>query len=385
MTCCLKRLKVAIVHNTVAPYRHPLFEGLSKKVDLMVYYCSIKESLREWDLRPRKYDYKYKVLPRVFVKTPIGEFSVNPSILKEVIRNKPDVMVISGYTDPTIWFAFAIAKLLKIPIIHWTEGIKEPQSVLGIITRPLRMLSVKKAGAVIVPGRPSKRYVISLGVDAEKVFIAPNAIDNKLFIELSHKYQSCKHKLKSQFRLKGKVTILYVGQLIKRKGVEHLLRVYAKLEQEHDNLALIILGSGPLERYLKNISCSLKLKDVRFIPSGIKLEELIKFYCLADVFVLPTLEDVWGFVINEAMACGLPVISTYASQAATEMIRSGENGYIVEAADSGQLYAVLKSLIQNSVLRREMGERSREIIIQEFDVSVMVKGFLSAIKYCISV
>ena len=378
----MKNVKVILIHNTIAPYRHPLFEELSKKVNLMVYYCSIKENLREWDLWPRKYDYKYKVLPRVFIKTPFGELSLNLSILKEVIRNKPNVIIISGYTDPTTWVAFAVAKLLKIPIIHWTEGVKEPQSILGIITKPLRMLFVKKSNAIIVPGKLSKNYVISLGTDAEKVFIARNVIDNKLFLDLSHKYRSCKDELKSQLGFKGKVVVLYVGQLIKRKGVEHLIHAYGKLKQEYDNLALIILGGGPLEYYLKNLSSSLKLKDIKFVPSGMKLEELIKFYYSADIFVLPTLEDIWGFVINEAMACGLPVISTHASQAATEMIRLGENGYIIKPADSNELYDALKNLIIDPELRRRMGEKSREIVMQEFDLSAMVQGFLSAIEYC---
>jgi glycosyltransferase involved in cell wall biosynthesis len=378
----MKNVKVILIHNTIAPYRHPLFEELSKKVNLMVYYCSIKENLREWDLWPRKYDYKYKVLPRVFIKTPFGELSLNLSILKEVIRNKPNVIIISGYTDPTTWVAFAVAKLLKIPIIHWTEGVKEPQSILGIITKPLRMLFVKKSNAIIVPGKLSKSYVISLGADAEKVFIARNVIDNKLFLDLSHKYQSCKDELKSQLGFKGKVVVLYVGQLIKRKGVEHLIHAYGKLKQEYDNLALIILGGGPLEYYLKNLSDSLKLKDIKFVPSGMKLEELIKFYYSADIFVLPTLEDIWGFVINEAMVCGLPVISTHASQAATEMIRLGENGYIIKPADSNELYDALKNLIIDPELRRRMGEKSREIVMQEFDLSAMVQGFLSAIEYC---
>jgi len=379
----MNNVKVILIHNVIAPYRHPLFEELSKKVNLMVYYCSIKENLRKWELWPRKYDYRYKVLPKIFIKTSIGELSLNPSILKEVIRNKPNVMIISGYIDPTTWFAFVAAKLLKIPIIQWTEGIKEPRSILGVISRPIRMLFVKKSNAIIVPGKLSKNYVISLGADAEKVFIARNAIDNKLFIELSDKYRSCKEELKSQLGLKGKVVVLYVGQLIKRKGVEHLIKAYGKLKQEYDNLALIILGSGPLEYYLKNLSSSLKLKDIKFVPSGMKLKELIKFYCLADIFVLPTLEDVWGFVINEAMACGLPVIASQASQAAIEMIRPGENGYIVKPRDSNQIYKALKILVHNQKLRRRMGEKSREIILQQSAISTMVNSFFSAIKCCV--
>ena len=377
-------VKVIIIHNTVAPYRHPLFEVLSKYVELTVYYCSLKHGSRMWDLFPRNYNYKYKILPRIPIKMPIiEESSVNPSIIKEIIENRPHIIILGQYTDLTTWLAFGVSKLLRIPVIYWTEGMKEPQSILGTISRPLRVLFVKKLSAITVPGKLSKNYVISLGANAEKVFIAPNAIDNDLFIKVSQQYLPLKEKLRTQIGLKDRMVILCVAQLIKRKGIEYLLHAYAKLEHEYNNLTLIIIGSGPLEGYLKDLSKSLGVRNVRFIPSGMKLDELIKFYCLADIFVLPTLEDIWAFVINEAMACGLPVISTSASQAATEMIRSGENGYIIKVADSDQLYDVLKSLIQNSALRREMGEKSRRIVVQEFSVSAMVEGFLSAIKYCI--
>ena len=376
-------VKVILIHNIIAPYRHSLFEELSKKVDLTVYYCSIKPSSREWDLWPRKYDYKYKVLPRIPIKTPIEGFSLNPSILKEIIKTKPNVIVIGGYIDPTMWLAFAVAKLLKIPIVYWTEGIKEPWSILGMITRPLRMLFVKKSNAVVVPGNLSKGYVISLGANAEKVFIAPNAIDNKLFIKTSQKYQSLKEDLKTRLGLKGKVVILYVGRLVREKGIEYLLRAYGKLEQEHNDIALVLVGSGPLESYLKGLANSLHL-NFKIIRAR-ALEELIKIYSFADIFVLPTLFDVWGFVINEAMACGLPVIGTRASQAAIEMIRIGENGYIVKEADSQELYTVLKYLICNPNLRKKLGEKAKETVEHEFDVSRMVEGFLSAIRYSIAV
>jgi glycosyltransferase involved in cell wall biosynthesis len=379
----MSSLRVALIHGgEIAPYIHPIFEELSKKVDLIVYYSLVNSNVRKWDLWPRRYYYKYKVLPRIPIKTLIGTLSLNPSILNEIIKKRPDIIVIGNWVDPTMWLTFAIAELLKIPIIYWTEGIREPQSILGMITRPFRMLFIKKSNAIIVPGRLSKRYVINLGADAEKVFTAPNAIDTDLFIKISQQYLPLRGKLRVQMGLKDKIIILCVAQLIKRKGIEYLLIAYARLEHEYDNLMLIVIGSGPLEYHLKDLSKSLGIKNARFIPSGMELNELIRFYCLADIFVLPTLEDVWGFVINEAMACGLPVVSTCASQAAIEMIHQGDNGYIIEAANSNELYYVLKSLIENPAHRIEMGEKSREILVQEFDVSVMVEEFLSAMKYC---
>ena len=164
-----KKRTVAIVHNTVAPYRHVLFEELSRYLDLRVYYCSLKHSSRKWDLWLRTYDYEYKILSGLLLKTPVGQLSVNLSVVKELFLNRPYALLLGGYENATMWLAFAVGMLLRIPVVVWTEGMREPQSILGAVTKPLRILFFKKSNAVVVPGRLSGNYVISLRVDAEKV------------------------------------------------------------------------------------------------------------------------------------------------------------------------------------------------------------------------
>ena len=372
---------VALVHNTIAPYRHPLFEKLSRYLDLRVYYCSLGHSSRKWELWPRHYDYKYKILSGMLLKTSVGDLSINPSILKELFLNRPRVLVLGGYVDATMWLAFAVGKLLKIPVIYWTEGTREPQSILGAITRPLRILFSKKSSAVLVPGKLSRNYVISLGADTRNVFVAPNAIENELFVNASYKYRLHNEELKARLGYKSKVVILYVGRLHKEKGVTFLLEAFGKLKSEIDDIALVIVGYGELYNTLHKLCQEKKINDVVFAGAILDYKQLIEYYSMADIFVLPTLGDVWGFVINEAMACGLPVVATRASQAAQEMIRSGENGYIVKEADSKELYNVLKKLIHNPKRRKKMGEKSREIVIHEFNIQHIVNGFLYVINY----
>ena len=380
----MHRLKLAIIHNTIAPYRHPLFEALSQQIDLIIYYCSANLSSRNWDLWPRDYNYKYKILRRIPVKTPIGDQSLNLSIVKELVSNKPQALILSDYTDPTTWLAFALARLSEIPLIYWTEGITEPQSILGKISRPLRTLFIKKSGSIIVPGRLSKNYVISLGADPEKVFIAPNSIDNKLFTQSLDKNKEYANQLTTELGVRGKVLILYVGQLIERKGVEYLLHTYEKIKKEYPNAALLVLGSGISESNLRNLANAVQLRDFRIVHSGLSLRKLSVMYSIADIFVLPTLEDIWGFVINEAMACGLPVIATKASQAAQEMIQSGENGFLVKEANSEEMYVALKILLDDATRRKEMGKKSKDIVTNRFDAENTAKGFLAATKYSVA-
>jgi len=335
-------------------------------------------------LWPRDYNYKYKILRRIPVKTPIGDQSLNLSIVKELVSNKPQALILSDYTDPTTWLAFALARLSEIPLIYWTEGITEPQSILGKISRPLRTLFIKKSGSIIVPGRLSKNYVISLGADPEKVFIAPNSIDNKLFTQSLDKNKEYANQLTTELGVRGKVLILYVGQLIERKGVEYLLHTYEKIKKEYPNAALLVLGSGISESNLRNLANAVQLRDFRIVHSGLSLRKLSVMYSIADIFVLPTLEDIWGFVINEAMACGLPVIATKASQAAQEMIQSGENGFLVKEANSEEMYVALKILLDDATRRKEMGKKSKDIVTNRFDAENTAKGFLAATKYSVA-
>lgn len=379
----MQHLKLAIVHNTITPYRHPLFERLSENLDLIVYYCSFKHSFRKWDLWPRNYVYEYRLLPGIQLMASTDEVSFNPSIIKELITNRPDMLILSEYTSPTVWLAFAISKLLKIRLIYWTEGIKEPESFIGISSRPLRTLFAKTCSSIIVPGKLSRNYVISLGADATKVFVAPNVIDNEFFIKTAEEFRLHKEKLKGQLGFRNRTVCFYLGQLTKRKGVEYLLLAYSKLEQECGNTALLIIGSGPEESDLKKLAVALNIKNVQFIGSGLSFKDIVKFFSIADIFVLPTLDDLWGFVINEAMACGLPILATLAAQAAQEMVHHGANGYVVREGDSEVLYTALKDLVSDPVRREQMGNWSVEIAKHNFDVPSMVKGFLCAIQHSI--
>jgi len=371
---------ICLVHPTIGPYRHLLFEKLSETIELMVYYCSGQTNKRQWDLWPRAYNYKYKILPRIAIKIHHEEFSLNPSIIEEIIKTKPHRVIICGYTDPTMWLAFIISRFLKIPIIYWTEGIKEPLSILGLITRPVRLFFLKNSTSILVPGKISKKYVTNFGVEPNKVVVAPNAIDNEFFFKIMDKNQQYKEHFKRQLKHEGKVYILCIGQLIERKGIKYLIKAFSKIEKEFNNVVLLILGSGILEPNLKNLAKSLKIHNIQILTSGLRLEKLIMIYSIADIFVLPTLEDIWGFVINEAMACGLPVISTRASQAALEMIIPGENGYIIQERNAEELYVTLKNMIISQDERERMGNKSREIVTHRFSMSHMVEGFLFAIN-----
>lgn len=165
-----------------------------------------------------------------------------------------------------------------------------------------------------------------------------------------------------------------VGQFIHRKGFDVLLNAWAKCDKEYE---LYIIGAEPTKEYL-NIKEKLHLENVHF--EGFKRkEELRCYYQAADLFVFPTREDIWGLVVNEAMANGLPVITTDKCVAGLELIKDGENGYIVPTENSEMLASKINELMRNDSLRLSMAMNGLQKI-RRYTVENMANVHASILK-----
>ena len=158
-----------------------------------------------------------------------------------------------------------------------------------------------------------------------------------------------KKQWKEEFGVAEECAVISVGQFIPRKGMDLLLHCCKDLPE---NTGVYIVGGTPPQEYLA-ICEENHLQNVHFLDFMPK-DRLMKFFRAMDIFVLFTREDIWGLVINEAMAAGLPVISTDRCIAALELIRNGEEGYIVVNEDLEQMKKALLALTESSERREEM-------------------------------
>ena len=108
-------------------------------------------------------------------------------------------------------------------------------------------------------------------------------------------------------------------------------------------------------------------------------EELMDYYLSADLFVFPTREDVWGLVINEAMACALPVVTTERCVAGIEMIENGINGYIVPVENQEILCDAIEKILSDEIMRTNMAAQSLKRI-KDYTYEVSGKDIMSAIE-----
>lgn len=264
----------------------------------------------------------------------------------------------------------------------WSTSTMCEPSRLRSISLPLVKLIVRHSDACIATGKRSKEYFIHLGADKKRIFTAIHTVNIDHFRRVSQLTKKEKFEMKRSLGIKTEKVILYVGQLIERKGVKYLVEAHNQLRKEYDNVSLLILGYGYQKRELKKLCRSHNVPDVYFVDH-VEIGEMPKFYGIADLFVLPSRQDTWGLVLNEAMACGLPVITTNKVGASVDLVREGVNGYVVVEENAGELYGAIKKIVIDSSLREKMGQESYRII-QRFSIDSAVNGFLSAIDYVMS-
>ena len=149
--------------------------------------------------------------------------------------------------------------------------------------------------------------------------------------------------------------IIAIGSFIKRKGMDILIKASKELD---NNIKVYIIG-GEITAEYENMLNNLHIDNVTFV-NFMEKEKLLNYYRAADLFVLPTREDIWGLVINEALANGLPVITSKYCGAGLELIKNDYNGYIIDNNESPIEYAnrineycsndeLLKSMSKNSL------------------------------------
>jgi glycosyltransferase involved in cell wall biosynthesis len=192
------------------------------------------------------------------------------------------------------------------------------------------------------------------------VFTVTQSVDVQHFSEAMAVPQPDRDALRKRFGLRGCVFI-YVGRLWERKGLDFLFDAYRQLHREREGTSLLVVGDGHDEKKYRELFAD----DPSVLFTGfVQKDHLPRYYAMADVFVFPTLGDPHGLVIDEAMAAGLPVISTSAAGDVLKRVPEGQAGFVVRPADANALRNRMRYLVDNSDERMEMSRTAAELSVQ---------------------
>ncbi|QSR88590.1 glycosyltransferase family 4 protein [Methylacidiphilum caldifontis] len=371
-------------------YFIPLYRELSKKkeIELTVIYQSFQSS--GWLY---KKDYLVDVNWNIpffegynWGKLPLSEKSEIPpffsegirfDIVQEVLKGDWDILWIHGYYLITNWVCALVQKLKgKVVMLRTEDVLFHPRKKLNKILKyiPLRILCSLSWGLYI--GKANKQYLKYYGLAPDRLRAAPYCVDNAYFqakaLELKNKRENIRKELGIT---DGSPVILFVGRLVEEKKPLVLLDAFKKVIQEK-RAWLLFAGEGPLKELIQQRVSKEHIPNV-ILTGFLDQKELPKAYAASDIFVLPSVCDTWGLVVNEAMNFGLPIIVSNLVGCAYDLVRENENGFIFQAGDTHQLYLLLLRLIQNEKLRINFGEKSKEII-KDYNIEKCAEHIVSA-------
>jgi glycosyltransferase involved in cell wall biosynthesis len=306
------------------------------------------------------------------------DYPVTPGVARALERARPDVVVVSGWSTFAAQGAIAWARLRKAPYVLVVESHDEGpragwrRTVKGTVVPPV----VRGASGALVTGTLARRSMIERGASPERIHVFANTIDVAAFGERADRLAARRQELRAELGAGlDDVLVLSVARLVPEKGHDVLVRAVAAADDP--KLLLVLAGDGPERGRLAALASEL---GARLVFAGDRpWDQIVEVYAAADVFALLSEREPWAVVVNEAAACGLPLVLSDRVGAAHDLLRDGENGVLVAAGDVAGAADAFRRLAADPDKRRRMGARSREIA-RDWGYGPSVAGFLAAVR-----
>jgi len=360
----------------MSPYRIPTFNQLASRYGkaFKVIFCKQNDHYRKWKLLEKDHlKFDFCVLNDFSIKLKEWEIHLANGLLSKLVKEKPVLVITEGFGFPTI-FCLLYTSLFHKKLIIFSAETRYTAKAYSWFRHLLRRFMVRHAQGFIAKGSLAKEYLVSLKVPQEKIFLTYYSIDPELFGLDPNK---AKEKKKTTEKKKR---ILYVGRLTRLKGVDLLIRAYMRVKKKYPNIELCLVGDGPDGGEFKKLA---EGTDGISFEGYKQYDQLLPYYLNSDLFVLPTLKDIWGLVVNEAMMCGLPVICSKYAGCCRDLIKEGENGLIVDPENLEELSQGICQLLSKDGNLFRFGKRSLEII-EDFTTERTTSGFVETIEFVAS-
>jgi glycosyltransferase involved in cell wall biosynthesis len=358
--------RLVITTEIISPYRIPVFNVLAEHPDVdlhVIFLAETDPSMRRWKIYKDEIRFSYQVLPHWRRRIAGYNFLLNRGIASALDQAQPDVIVCGGYGYLANWQVLGWARRHQRPVFLWSESNQQDQRRGMPHVEMLKRHFIDECSGFVVPGKSAAAYAATFGVPREQIFFAPNAVDNAFFAQQASVARSRAAELRRRFGLPERY-FLCVGRLVFSKGVFDLLDAYSQLAPELRAAAgLVFVGDGVEQPELEARSAAIHPGTIQFAGFAHR-EQLAVYYALAEALVFPTHTDPWGLVVNEAMACSIPIVATDAGGCVVDLVQDGWNGYVVPTRAPQKLAEALAKVAASPELNIAMGAHSAERIEQ---------------------
>lgn len=358
------------------PYRIPLLRELAHEFDITVLFTMRKEIGREWQT-PKNLPFDALFLEPIFLWKTTQMFGERlliryPSGLIRMLMNvKPDVVVGLEFRFDCIIGALW-AHLNGRGYVTWSDMTSHHDMRMGILRRTNRKFMLSLSHAVIGSCTDTLHHFSdNYGYHRSKEFLS------SLGAHINEHIASADIGEKPSRTDGSGIHFLYVGELSPRKGVDLLIQAFSRLLKSVPEAMLTLIGKGVNRESLESLAKTLGCESSIIFKGSVPYESIPREMVKHDVFVLPTRLDVFGLVVAEAVACGLPVICSCYAGAANDLVK--ENGLIVDPKKLDEMASAMEKMARNPQMRIRMAETGK-LLMQKNDLESAVKGYADAIR-----
>lgn len=381
--------RLAILASHPIQYFTPVYRRLARVpgLDIEVWYC------RDFGARPR-YDQQFDRVVQwdvdqlsgyehrfLFNASPISNtfnplHAINPSALPRMFGGF-DALWVNGYLYPSNYLAAIGAKLSRTRVLMRSElradARRDPGARQSIRDTVIRRW-VAMSDALLYIGRRNREAYLAYGADEGKLFFTPYSVDVDE-ITATVDGTSDRGALRQRWGIpRERTVLLFVGKLTPRKHPEAMLRLAVECGE---NVHVVLVGSGPLDRQLRAEAERASLSNVSFL-GFVNQSRIAEVYSLADVFVMPSEDEPWGLVLNEAMAAGVAPVVCSDVGATADLIQEGETGFTFPNGDWKAMTTSVRRLVADTRARAVIGMAARAIS-NRYSYAATAKGVVDAL------
>jgi len=364
----MENLSVSLLVQKIGPYHHARFKAAAERGPLSVLEYRADDMVYAWAKVGTDPDYY-----RVTVEA--------ESVVSALEATKPDVIVCVGYSDPEIHQAMGWALAHDVPMVICSDSTYADESRVSWREAFKRKI-VAPFQAGIISGRRASQYMQYLGLNERSLFRAWDVVDNDYFASGASAIKDDAARWRSRHGLPAQY-FLCVSRFVTKKNLSTLLEAYRQYVTACSGWpwALVLCGDGPLEAELRAQVAASRLGDKVQFTGFKQYDELPIYYGLAQVFILPSLSDQWGLVVNEAMASGLPVLVSDRCGCADDLVEAGINGDTFDALRTDEIaYLLTKYSSLSTKKLRVMGQHSTELVAK-YSLETFAKGLWAAASW----
>ena len=370
--------KILIFHPALAPYRIDLFNALNEEFDADIYF--FRKNLLSQKFNIKALNDQLNFTPK-FITSGFELFHKGRMIrfgyLKKIFLHKPDIILCSEYNLGT-FLTTLTTKIFypKSEVYSLCDDSVDVAIKSSKLRKAGRFLCLKLLDGIILGNDPAEKWY-NKNFPTVKTIVSPIIQKEERIISIINDAQPISMKYLNQFNLNEKSILLFVGRLVKVKNLEFLIEVFSRYTEKNKNVVLLLIGDGDKKSGLTERVKMLNLQDNVIFAGRFENEELYAWYRIADYFILPSISETFGAVVNESLIAGVPVLCS--NLAGASSLINSKNGMTFNPYDKEELLSIFNTVLSKT--RETKNNISLNNSLMPFTFDQRMKDLISFLKH----